>query len=253
MTSGAETTQIVIYDPKEQDKLFRRVLSPREISVPPEYFAGGLLTPCVDGHVYLLDPEARNDLARPLEPAVKGVKNWQWRTLPVAVDNKTAVLSDGEKRLTAIGIGDDKALTETASAMARNSLDSPLAVLGNALYVADATDRLMSFELPSLAPGKLQFRLGAKCVWGPQRVGQLVLAASEKDRLFAIDAQQQMIWQSDLRYGPLAGTPFLAGDELYMTAAAAWSGGSRRRAAKSWAMLMPAALWVRGRWSSARE
>ena len=35
MTSGADTTQIVIYDPKEQDKQFRWLLSPQEMSVAP--------------------------------------------------------------------------------------------------------------------------------------------------------------------------------------------------------------------------
>ena len=104
MTSGADTTQIVIYDPKEQDKQFRWLLSPREMSAAPGAFAGGLLTACVNGQVFLLDPEARGNMAKPLEPAIKGVSTWDWRT-PVAVDDKLAVLSDGDKRLMAIGIG----------------------------------------------------------------------------------------------------------------------------------------------------
>ena len=107
MTSGADTTQIVIYDPKEQDKQFRWLLSPREMSARPGLFAGGLLTACVNGQVFLLDPEARGDMAKPLEPVVKGVNTWEWRT-PVAVDDKLAVLCDGDKRLMAIRIGSDK-------------------------------------------------------------------------------------------------------------------------------------------------
>ena len=45
-------------------------------------------------------------MAKPLAPAVQGVKTWEWRT-PVAVDDKLAVLSDGDKRLMAIGISTD--------------------------------------------------------------------------------------------------------------------------------------------------
>src|SRR5208283_4499122 len=52
MTSGANTAQIVIYDPKEQDKQFRWLLSPREMAVAPGTFAGGLLTACANGQVF---------------------------------------------------------------------------------------------------------------------------------------------------------------------------------------------------------
>lgn len=57
-----------------------------------------------------------------------------------------------------------------------------------------------------------------RCVWGPQRVGKLVLVATEKDRLFAINQQQQVVWQSALGYGPLAGTPYLSGNEIFLSA-----------------------------------
>ena len=136
MTSGADTTQIMIYDPQEQDKLFRFVLSPHEMAAVPGAFAGGLLTACVNGQVFLLDPEARGDMAKPLEPAVKGVSVWDWRT-PVAVDDKLAVLCDGDKRLTAISIsaGGEKALTEIAAPITKTGLVSPIGVLGNAVFV----------------------------------------------------------------------------------------------------------------------
>jgi hypothetical protein len=218
MTSGADTTQIVIYDPKEQDKQFRWMLSPREMSVPPGLFAGGLLTACVNGQVFLLDPEARGDMAKPLEPAVKGIKTWEWRT-PVAIDDKLAVLSDGDRRLMVIRISSDeeKALTEAVpAAMTKNGMVSPIAVLGKHVFVADSTDTLLSFKLPDLTPDKSQ-ALGARCVWGPQRVGKLVLVATEKDRLLAIN-EQQVVWQAALGYGPLAGTPFLSGDEIFLSA-----------------------------------
>ena len=50
----------------------------------------------------------------------------------MAVDDKLAVLSDGDKRLMAVRIGadDEKALTEAAAAMTKNGLVSPIAVLG---------------------------------------------------------------------------------------------------------------------------
>ena len=126
------------------------------------------------------------------------------------------------------------------------------------MFVVDSTDKLLSFELPTLAPGKSQ-DLGAHCLWGPQRVGKLVLVATEKGplsgengRLFAIDEQQQVVWQSDLRYGPLAGRRTWPATRSFWLPAAARSGGSPRPTAKSWARSTPAAPWAPVPWSSAR-
>jgi len=218
MTSGASTTQIVIYDPKEQDKHFRWLLCQREMSAPPGAFAGGLLTPCVDGEVFLLDAEARGNMAKPLPPPAQGVGSWEWRT-PQAFENKLAVLSDGDKRLIAIRIsnGDGKALTEAAAVTRKNGLVSTIAILGKLVFVVESTGSLLSFELPNLSAGR-SLALGSRCVWGPQCVGKLVLVATEKNRLFAITEQGSTIWQSGLDYGPLAGAPHLVGDELFLSA-----------------------------------
>ena len=138
MTGGADTSQIVIYDPKEQDKQFRWLLCPREMSVRPGIFAGGLLTACDNGQVFLLDAEARGEMAKPLPPVVEGVTTWDWRA-PLAVDDKLAVLCDGDKRLMAIRIGRDKdgeaALTEVAAVVTKNGLVSPVAALGKVVFV----------------------------------------------------------------------------------------------------------------------
>ena len=53
---------------------------------------------------------------------------------------------------------------------------------------------------------------------GPERVGNLVLLATEENRLLAIDERQQVVWQSVLGYGPLAGVPCLSGGEIFLSA-----------------------------------
>ena len=45
-----------------------------------------------------------------------------------------------------------------------------------------------------------------------------MLVATEQNRLLAIDGRQEVAWQSDLPYGPLAGTPCLVGDEIFLSA-----------------------------------
>jgi outer membrane protein assembly factor BamB len=217
MTSGADTRQIVIYDPKEQDKQFRRVLTPQPIAVGPGAFAGGLLTPCKNGQVFLLDAEARGQMARPLPPALADVNVWNWRT-PLAIDDQHAVICDGDKRLTMVtttNSDDGPALTEAAAVTSKVGLVSPLARLGKTVCVADSSNRLLSFGLPGLTQGKSQ-ELGSRCVWGPQQAGKLVLVATENNRLFAVN-EQQTVWQAALNYGPLTGLPYVTGDEIYLS------------------------------------
>ena len=184
MTSGADTTQIVIYDPQQQDKQFRWLRSPREMSVAPGAFAGGVLTPCVNGQVFLMDPFAREDLlAKLYAPSLKGVNTWEWQT-PQAVDDKLAVLCDGDRRLIAIqlsGSGEDAALGESATALTKQKLVSPIAVLGKSVYVVDAGDSLLSFQLPRSfdrqgPEPERSLRVGTG------RSGDSVLSATDKDQ-----------------------------------------------------------------------
>ena len=142
----------------------------------------------------------------------------------MAIDDKLAVLCDGDKRLTVVGISaeGEKALAQSAAALTKSAIVSPIAVLDKVVFVvvrdeADATDRLLGFVLPDLAPGKSQV-LDGPCVWGPRRVGKLVLASTAKGTLWAIDGRQQVVWQAALEYGPLAGVPCAVGDAIYLSA-----------------------------------
>jgi hypothetical protein len=219
LTSGADTKEIAIYDPQEQDKHFRWLLCPRELAAAPGAFASGLLSPCVDGKVFLLDPLGRQDmLAKPYAPSVTGVNTWDWRT-PQAAGDKLAILCDGDRRMIAVQVsaGDEPALAETAVTISKRQLVSSIIVLGKTVYVVDATDALLSFELPGLSPGKTQ-NLAGHWNWGPYRAGKLVLAATDKNQLLALGEDQQIAWQANLAHGPLAGAPCAAGGDIYLPA-----------------------------------
>jgi hypothetical protein len=219
ISSGAETTSIAIYDPQEQDRQFRWLVTPRALTAAPASFAGGVLAPCVDGQVLLLDPLAREDMmAAPFAISLPGVTAWNWRS-PQAVDGKLAVLCDGDHRVIAIRLvdGSPPELAEAKVApLSKAALVSPIAVLGQSVFVVDADNNLLSFVLPALSPGN-SLPLGGRCAWGPQAVGKLLLAATDKDRLVAVDARRQVIWRVDLKYGPLAGAPCSAGDDICLS------------------------------------
>ena len=218
MIPAGEPNQIVLFDPKEEQRRFRWLLVPDSVmACPPIAWAGGLLAPCKNGQVLLLDPQSTENLAEPFEPELKSLSPWTWRQ-PVAVDAKEAVLSDGDKRLYRLAVDSSHArprLVALAEGKAAAPIASPLAVAGKVVYAADTTGTLRCFSLPSLEEGKTH-KLGGSCAWGPRGFGRRVLLATDKGRLVCLDDRQDVLWRIDLRYGPLAGAPWDAGKQFIL-------------------------------------
>ena len=218
MIPGGEPNQIVLFDPKEEQRRFRWLLVPDSVmACPPIAFAGGLLAPCENGQVLLLDPQSTENLAEPFEPELKIASPWTWRQ-PVAVDAKEAVLSDGDKRLYRLGVDSSREkprLVALGEGKAAAPIASPLAVAGKVVYAADTSGTLRCFSLPSLDEGKTH-HLGGSCAWGPRGFGRRVLLATDKGRLVCLDDRQDVLWRIDLRYGPLAGATWDAGKQFIL-------------------------------------
>jgi outer membrane protein assembly factor BamB len=215
MTSGAESSEIILFDPQEQPPRFRSLMVPSgTMACAPIALSGGLLAPCSNGQVYLLDPQSMGNMAEPFEPELKTALAWTWR-VPAAVGEKDAVLSDGDKRLYRLEISTaDQAkpqLIAASEAKVAKSIASPVAVAGGAAYAVDTTDTLRRFALPSLAEGKSS-KLNGPCVWGPQGMGKHLLVATDKHQLLCLGDQHDVLWQVDLPYGPLVGRAWDAGD-----------------------------------------
>ncbi|MGA2032450.1 MAG: PQQ-binding-like beta-propeller repeat protein [Thermoguttaceae bacterium] len=211
-TSGAK--QIIVYDPAEQPPRYRWLLLGDAMACPPILLGSGLLAPSRSGQVFLVDPRTTNNLADPFVPKLQALSEWTWRT-PVAIGTQEAVLSDGDRRLYRLVFqaGPPPSLT-AAEAMSAKPIVSPLAALGKVAYAVDNAAVLESFELPKLTQGKshpLSGRLG----WGPQRVGNYVLLATDKE-LLAIDERQELAWRVALPSGPLAGPPLAVGHDFVL-------------------------------------
>ena len=141
-----------------------------------------------------------------------------WSPAAVVGDNEV-LLAEGHTGLYRIGIQSQPKphLAALAQVDLAEPLISPLAVLGKMVYAVDAAESLVSFELPDLNAGQPR-PLAARSVWGPGRVGDYVLLATDDDQLHCLDANRKVVWQVTLAYGPLAGAP-LAIDGHYVLAA----------------------------------
>jgi outer membrane protein assembly factor BamB len=218
MSGGAGAKDIALYDPAEQQRAsrFRWLIAPDKMACAPVAYRGGVLASCPDGRVVLLDPQSSGNMASPFVPDLKYVTAWTWRP-PAVADSGEAILCDGDRRFYVVGVEKraQPALVGSAAVKSEQSIASATAAVGRVVYVVDATNTLLSFELPRLTPGA-KHQLAGHCVWGPCPAGRHVLLATDKNRLYAFDDQQQLAWETATDGGLPVGHPLVAGSDYWL-------------------------------------
>ena len=203
---------------------------------------------CKSGRIFLLDPQSTGNLAEPFEPELKTDLAWNWRR-PAAVGAREAVISDGDRRLYRLGIaanGDGRPhLSTQQEAKSPKAIASSLAVAGSVAYAVDDAGTLRSFELPSLAEGKT-FKLPGGCTWGPQGVGNRVMLTTDNGQLICLDDRQNLLWQIDLTYGPLAGPPWAIAGQFILASQSGVVCAWMQPRARNWARSKRPLRWAPG-------
>jgi len=217
MAAGSGATQLPVFDPQEGNR-FRWLFLPNPLAGRPIAFGDGLLAPSEVGQVFFLEPRSGDKLTEPFQPTLESGVRVQW-SQPALVGENEILLAEGRTGLYRIGIKDQPKphLAALAHVDLAEPLVSPIAVLGKVAYAVDAAESLCAFELPKLTPSPPK-PLGARSVWGPQRLGEHVLLATDDDQLYCLDGDQKTVWQVPLPYGPLAGAPIEV-DGHYLLAA----------------------------------
>jgi outer membrane protein assembly factor BamB len=209
---------VPILDLQKADQ-FRWITLPDALGCPPIGFSAGLLAPCQLGQAVLLDPRSGKPLAEPFQPKLESGVAVDWRAA-AAIGTSEAALADGRNKLYRIGIEQQPKphLAQLGEVSLTESIVSPIAALDGVAYAVDAADSLLAFSLPELTRGQV-LPLGGRCVWGPQRVGDHVMLATDEDRLYCLDNQQSLLWKVDLPYGPPAGKPLVSDGGVLFAAA----------------------------------
>jgi outer membrane protein assembly factor BamB len=178
---------------------------------------GGLLAPCRNGQICLMDPRSGDKLAEPFQPPLKpgGVARWQE---PAPVGDSQFVVADGLHKLYLVGLRSSpkRDLVAVAELDVTEPITSPVAVLGDVAYAVDESNMLLAVKLPKLNLEQ-QWPLGGRCIWGPKAVGDRVLLATDDQQLHCLDANRKVVWQVATAHGALAGAP-LAVAEGYILA-----------------------------------
>jgi len=215
--------QMLVYDPAQAGKDMRLVrlnIPAGSVATPAIVLNDGILVPLLNGQVALLNPMTGNNLVLPFEPKGRAGAQVQWRKPAlVGAEQRDFVVADDQQKLYRVGIVD------TGGAHL-DSLETPVAleepVYGQLASMGDTVfatlrrgdgDVIVFFGLPRLREeGALPLK--SPLAWGPQRVGELVLVATEADGLIALNQSRQQVWTSPLPYGPLSGAPVTVDGDL---------------------------------------
>jgi outer membrane protein assembly factor BamB len=221
VSSGKGSDQIGIYDPKNTPTKVGALRLPdgHKLACPPVALGDGVLLADRTALVSLLEPQTGDRLAVPFQPSVEPGAEFDWAA-PAAVEGKPQVLlADGKSKLYWVALQDEPAphLAILAMATVTSPIVSPLAVVGETVYAGDAGKTLAPFALPKLVRGK-ERPLDSLCALGPVRVGDSVLLSTDDNRLLCLNAKGRLSWQTQLRYGPLAGLPLRAGNHYLLAA-----------------------------------
>ncbi len=203
--------QLVFYQPgagQEPLRLLTLTVPAGAATCQPVPFAGGLLVPQQDGNVTLVDPVTGSDRMHAFHPSTPLGDTTRWSRPAVLDGGQEFVIATSYHALYRVGIHDvgGKALAELASRQVEGEVISPWAAVGSCCYGvlrSSAGDQVAGYALPDLTPAS-PVPLAGRLAWGPERVGDVVLVASEAE-LICMDGTLQQRWKTPLEHGPVVG------------------------------------------------
>ncbi len=184
-----------------KDHSLKALSSVGQIGSFPVLTDRGLLVADSAGQVLLLDPKSGERLATPylmpLSPGHPLERSWS-----TAIPGKPeALLTDGGKRIFRVGLKDKSStrLTALAEDSLAKPLDSQPAVLGQTAFAPDVDGEMAAINVTDLKTVK-SFSLAGSVQSGPYRVGDSVLAATDRE-LFCFDGKPELTWKKPLPDG----------------------------------------------------
>ncbi|MEQ8784763.1 MAG: PQQ-binding-like beta-propeller repeat protein [Pirellulaceae bacterium] len=211
-------TRIANYDPLASESL--QLVTPRvpsrSLTCAPVLFEQGLLFPCDDGRIYLVDPVTGNPLAKPFQPPLSAGQRVAWgRPAPLAEGR--FVVTDDRRKLYIVELKDspEPHLAGVEEADVAQEITSPLAVVGESILAArrERSSDVLAVYGSDLAAGA-ESAIKGRVVWGPYAVGAAALAATDRGELLCIDGSGETLWSVSVGEGRLTGAPLRIGQEV---------------------------------------
>ncbi len=218
---GPGTNQWFVLERKNGSWQWTSVTIPGPLANDPVPFADGLLVPTQAGRIELRDARTGTELLLPFQPPLEPGRPPVW-SLPAVIppprqplpeskeesaeDQPARVgpeflVSDGARRLYRVAIQEKPKpyLKAVATADLPSPLVSPLAVVGQKAWAVEEKGQLIAIDVTTLEQ-KEAASLGGGCVWGPARMGELMIVTTDDGRYRVGNGSGDLV--ADLRTAP---------------------------------------------------
>jgi outer membrane protein assembly factor BamB len=227
LSSEQDRSHAVIYHPQASVPAGRlasrqfKAASGAQVTCGPVAFAGGLVLALDNGQVAVADPVSGDQKLSPFQSSVEADAKVAWRRpAVVGAEGKELVIADNRKQIFRLGIkgGPSPQLAAVLQKDLEIDLATPLVAINGTVYGAvrnRQADTLVALSATDLTVVQ-EWPVEGRIVWGPEAVGSVGLAVSDRQQLLCIEAGQKLRWTTDLKYGPLAGRPLPVGNDFLL-------------------------------------
>ncbi len=215
-----EGQQLVLYDPSTARNPTRRLNLPSRVACRMSPFGAGVLVPLEVGQVFYLDPASGQPLAAPFQPRLEPRTKVLYQPAgPVDEAGRQFVISDGQEKIYLVElVNDPQPHFDTVKEQEVGSFPivSSIVVLDDVALAACDGGQLARFALPSLE-NVGHTELPGDVVWGPYRVGEVLVVATANEQLVAVRKDGSIAWTDAVKEGDLAGPPLATDGSLLVT------------------------------------
>ncbi len=190
-----------------------------DAAIEPIPFDSGLLVPLRDGRIVLADRVTGAERMHPFHPSIDAGSETRWYPAAVIDGGREFVIANDKNSIYRVGIKEkpQPQLQELSSLAVTDRIVGPLAAIGQVFFGTTrsaAGDTLICFALPETKEVQ-KWPLTGRVRWGPRRVADTVLLATDTE-LICIDSQQQQKWTVPWEHGPIAGQPVVIDQQLML-------------------------------------
>ncbi len=218
---GVDGARALILDRSTAGASLRWLTLPTAIAGDCTPFQGALLAPGGVGQVFCIDAASGKAVAEPFQPRLVNGAHYTWIG-SLENNQQDVLLFDGVKML--YRIGRSSTPVEHLEALRQAELAAPLvsaiARLDDLAFAVDAAGKLHAWQVASLELAE-SWDLPGEAVWGPQRIEDRVLVATDDDHLLCFASQAEkpaLLWTAEIASGPLAGAPLRLENGDYLLA-----------------------------------
>lgn len=173
-----------------------------------------LLAACETGPIHLLDAASGQRAADPFLPRIEPGTRISW-LLPASVGPDMFLAAERTGRLYLVRITGNR-LELVREHVVEGDLTGGLASAGEvafAVMTSSGGDSMIPIFPKDLSVGK-PVPLRHKLVWGPKRVGNVVLASDHEGHAYAFNEAGELQWVTEQPVGPIAGQPLTRNGRL---------------------------------------